>query len=158
VYDSSGNSAGDSVLVSVVDTTSPTINHPSDLIYEIGTTGHTIEWTPSDLYPGSYQILRNGVPIVSGSWDGSSISVSVDGLAGGTYNYTIIVADSSGNLVIDSVSVAVLGETTLTTTPTTTTTPTIPLGDPTMIIVIVGAGGAVVIIIIIVYIFKKKGK
>ncbi|MHA2143064.1 MAG: hypothetical protein ACXADD_16385 [Candidatus Thorarchaeota archaeon] len=119
VYDSSGNSAGDSVLVSVVDTTSPTINHPSDLIYEIGTTGHTIEWTPSDLYPGSYQILRNGVPIVSGSWDGSSISVSVDGLAGGTYNYTIIVADSSGNLVIDSVSVAVLGETTLTTTPTT---------------------------------------
>jgi len=43
----------------------------------------------------------------SGNWDGSPISISVDGLNLGTYNYTIVIYDNSENWVTDTVYVYV---------------------------------------------------
>ncbi len=99
--------AVDTVMVTVVDTTSPELTHPTDIEYEVNTTGHSITWVPSDLMPQSFEIHLNGTLIESGSWNGSSITISVDGLEPGAYEYTIVVTDTSGNYDSDSVLVIV---------------------------------------------------
>ena len=73
----------------------------------MGNTGNSITWTPDDLFPHTYQILRNDTEVDSGSWDGSSITVSIDGLEVGTYNYTLSVSNEAGNQVTDTVFVYV---------------------------------------------------
>ncbi|MEM4735626.1 MAG: NosD domain-containing protein [Candidatus Thorarchaeota archaeon] len=110
VFDAYDNQANDMVLVTVVDTTAPTIDSPDDLQYELGTTGHSIRWNPSDLNPERYEVYRDGLLVDSGVWDGSDITVNIDGLAVGIYNYTIVVYDTSGNWVSDTVFVTVLSQ------------------------------------------------
>ncbi len=111
VFDDSSNSAKSTVWVTVVDTTSPTINHPSDSEVEVGTSGNLITWSPGDLLPSSYEILRNGAVLYSGIWTGSSIVINVDGLALGLFNYTVQVSDTSGNTATDTVFVTVIDTT-----------------------------------------------
>ncbi|MGY5862472.1 MAG: NosD domain-containing protein [Candidatus Thorarchaeota archaeon] len=107
VLDANGNSAIDSVQVTVLVSDEPTIDHPADIECVVGSTGNSITWTPEDLFPQAYQIFRNDTEADSGPWDGSPITVSVDGLGIGTYNYTLTVSDEAGNLVIDTVFVYV---------------------------------------------------
>jgi hypothetical protein len=165
VIDIGGNSASDTVWVTVVDGTPPVIDSPDDIAYDEGTTGHSITWNPSDLHPASYTIYRDGSVIETDDWDGSAITISVDGLSVGTYNYTIVVTDVAGNRASDTVFVVVEAvttttTTTTTTTPTTTTTTTTttpPPGDfVVLVIIIAGAGGAIIVVIIII--LFKKGK
>lgn len=91
------------------DTSPPAIDHPWDMTYNETTTGHTITWHPSDEFPDSYAIYRQGTSIDSGSWSGGSISINVDGEAIGSYNYTIEVSDTSNNAAQDTVGVKVVG-------------------------------------------------
>ncbi len=107
VFDVGGNNATDTVWVAVVDTTPPAVNEPNDIQYAEGLTGNDIVWVVSDYYPDSQQILRNGTAIRTTDWDESDISISVDGLAAGTYNYTLTVLDTSGNYATDTVWVTV---------------------------------------------------
>jgi len=107
VLDAAGNSATDSVQVTVLASAEPIIDHPADIEYVAGSTGNSITWTPEDLFPHSYQILHNGTEVNSGPWDGLPITVSVDGLEIGTYNYSLTVSDEAGNLVTDTVFVYV---------------------------------------------------
>ena len=108
IFDESGLSVISMVNVTVVDTTKPYVNRPGDIIFEEGVPGRSIDWTPTDLYPSTYEILRNGNPILSNLWDGSPISISLDSLSAGSYNYTLILIDTSGNLEVDTVLVTVL--------------------------------------------------
>jgi hypothetical protein len=169
VYDIGGNSVTDTVWVTVLDGTPPEIDSPADVEYEEGETGNSITWTPTDSHPASYTIYKDGVIHQSGDWNGSAITISVDGLSAGNYNYTLVVTDIGGNTATDTVMVTVTAPstttpTTTTTTPptttpttTTTTTTTPPGGDVLILIIgIVSASGAVVVIIIIV--LFKKGK
>ena len=107
VWDATGNSAVDAVQVVVLASSEPTIDHPADIEYIVGNTGNSITWTPDVLFPYTYQILRNDTEVDSGSWDGLPITVSVDGLEIGTYNYTLSVSDTAGNQVTDTVFVCV---------------------------------------------------
>jgi parallel beta-helix repeat protein len=111
VTDTCGNLRTDTVLVSVVDTTDPSIESLDDMQYESGTTDNTIVWIASDFNPDSYEIIRNGIQIASGPWDGASIGISVDGLDLGTYNFTLGVLDTSGNNASDTVMVTVVDTT-----------------------------------------------
>jgi len=111
VYDISGNSVSDTVLVTVIDTTNPTLDNPDDIQYECGSTGNDIIWSPLDLKPDSYEIYRNGIMIDSGNWDGLVVQISIDGLALGSYNYTLVVYDTSGNSVSNSIVVSVVDTT-----------------------------------------------
>lgn len=128
--DIAGQFINDTVFVTVTDTTSPTINNPSDFSFEQGSIGNTISWTTNDFNPDTYIILNNSIQFTSGSWsDNSPITINVDGLSFGTYNFTIVVYDSLGNFRADTVIVIVTEiETTLTSTvigsstPITTTT------------------------------------
>ncbi|MCK5151742.1 MAG: hypothetical protein KAQ65_07875, partial [Candidatus Thorarchaeota archaeon] len=109
VYDVNNNWASDQVDVTVNDDTPPTIDSPSDVLYDEEQIGNTITWNPDDLHPASYAIYRNTTPVKSGSWNSSSeaISISVDGLLLGPYNYTIVVTDVGGNAVRNEVNVIV---------------------------------------------------
>ena len=166
IYDTSGNSASDEVLVTVVDGTYPIIDGPDDLLYEEGTIGNSITWFPMDAYPVSYIIYLDGAPVKSGKWNSTTetISISADGLSLGSHNYTIVVSDIGGNTASDVVIVTVTEvstTSTISTTPTTAT-PTIPTnstitspdGMITIITVFIAGGGVALIIVIII--LKKR--
>jgi hypothetical protein len=85
----------------------PQIDNLSDIEYELGTLGHTITWSPHDEYPDSYEVYRNGTLIEFGGWDGSSITINVDGLELGPYNYTLFVNNTLGLFAASSVNVLV---------------------------------------------------
>ncbi len=104
-------------LFNVTDSIPPTINTPADLSYEVGETGKTLVWQATDSYPYWYNVTRNNTLVAEGIWDGTSITINIDGLAVGHYTYTITVYDTLGNSATDSVIV------TVTETPATTTEP-----------------------------------
>ncbi|MHA1734897.1 MAG: zinc ribbon domain-containing protein [Candidatus Thorarchaeota archaeon] len=92
-----------------VDVTGPELNSPADVQYTFGTVGNSISWTATDDNPGTYEITRDGSTIDTGSWkSGSPITVSIDGLAVGSYVYVITVRDDAGNEARDSVTVTVI--------------------------------------------------
>ncbi len=155
----------------VWDTTLPTIDSPSDLEYIEGDSDHSISWTPGDAHPVSYVVYLDGVPVKSGAWNSSSevITISVDGLSLGTYNYTIVVTDIGGNTASDTVIVTVAEVSTTSTTTTTTTTTetsiptstttstgTTPGGFDSMIQLVIGGVGAIAVLVIVFVFLKKK--
>ncbi len=169
VYDKSGNWAKDTVFVTVIeapDSDPPTIDRPADIEYVEGSTGHSITWNPSDAHAARYEIYRNGSLVFAGTWTGDPVTVGVDGLSAGTYNYTIVVYDESGNWTSDTVFVTVLavtGTTTGTNTSTSTTSESTTstaaaewLGGPAAILVIVGAVATGVLIVLVVT-GKRRG-
>jgi hypothetical protein len=100
----------DTVVVSVSPNVIPGITQPENFNFTMGEVGHTISWNVTDSSNGTtrYTIYRNGANITSGSWiSGTSISINVDSLVAGTYNYTIVVADGLGGFVQDMVLVLV---------------------------------------------------
>jgi len=117
-------------VLDVPDETSPIIDSPSDIDYEVSTTGHNITWTPFDDNPSEFNIQINGVVVVSGGWNGQPIVINVDYLSPGTYEFTLTVKDIGGNSVSDIVMVSVTGEITPITTPTGTTSTTTTEAPP----------------------------
>ncbi len=140
VYDLSGNMASDTVMVTVInshtgneqDPFPPIIDEPTDISYEEGMTGNTIEWTLGDQNPGVYEVyMNNSLFVSSTTWSNGTVTVNIDGLTVGVYDFTIYVYDLSGNMVSDTVMVTVIDPTpTNTSPPSDTTTPT-DTGPPT---------------------------
>jgi len=126
--------------------TSPlTIDHPNDIIYSVGTIGHNIVWAPFSSDPAAFDLHLEGSLIDSGVWDGLPITVNVDGLTAGTYEYKLTVYDGDSNSVSDTVFVFV-------TTATTTGE-----GEGNIMTIAISIGSIGVIIIVIGAIFKNKG-
>jgi hypothetical protein len=109
VYDSSGNYAANTVILTVQDTTSPVIVSSSgNSTIEQGSTGNSITWNATDANVGTYCILQNGTEVANGSWvSGAVISHLAEGLAVGEYNFTIVVADAFSNSVADTLILTV---------------------------------------------------
>ncbi|MHA1909759.1 MAG: hypothetical protein ACW98Y_20855, partial [Candidatus Thorarchaeota archaeon] len=137
LIDIGGNSASDSVTVTVIDSTAPSINAPDDIEYTAGRVGNYFIWTVSESNPEDYTIYLDDAIVASGSLNDTSesLTVFVDGLAVGTHNYTLLVTDLIGNSAVDTVIVTVNPSTETTTTTTTTTTGTTnttgTTGEPT---------------------------
>ncbi len=130
-------------LEQYTEQTSPILNHPTDIEYVLGDTGHNITWTGSDEYPASYQIFKDGTEVTGGDWTSSvyEFSISVDGLEIGTYNYTISVVDVGGNAASDEVTVTVQ----------------LPTNLPTDTLLFIGLGvGAVVVVLVVVVVLRKR--
>jgi hypothetical protein len=103
--DTSGNFAIDTVYVRVIEIVPPVIQNviSNPLVIE-GSSGNTLSWNITDNYPGMYAIYQNGSEVDAGSWNSSEyITLDIDGLVKGGYNYTIIVFDSSFNQVNSTV-------------------------------------------------------
>ncbi|MEX2717506.1 MAG: NosD domain-containing protein, partial [Candidatus Sigynarchaeota archaeon] len=76
--------------------TAPSIDAPTTANYTHATTGHSLSWTIHDSITGItwYWLYKDGVLVKNGSWTPiTPVSIAVDGLALGSYNYTIIVTD-----------------------------------------------------------------
>ncbi len=112
LMDVDGFSVSDTVWVTVTPAhtpTPPSINHPADITYIEGTTGYSIVWTGTDDNPSTYSIYRDGTLFSSGSWSsGVGIAYDIDGLSEGTYNFTIVLFDTDGLSVSDTVLVTIL--------------------------------------------------
>jgi len=91
-----------------IDEVAPTIDSPSDIVYEFGFPANSITWRPRDQHPKSYSVLRNGTEIISAPWDGSDIGVEIAGHVPSVYNYSLVVYDVGWNSASDSVFVTVL--------------------------------------------------
>jgi len=115
VYDEFSYSTQDTVIVIVQDTTNPVLSSPADIAYEDGATGHNIDWSSTDNNPDTYIIYKDSIEIKSGAWISGVLTISVDGLSIGSYNYTIIVVDTSSNSVEDTVIVTVSEDAIITT-------------------------------------------
>lgn len=146
--DDAGNSAVDIVEVTVVDTTVPTVNSPTDIEYEAGSIGNTITWNTFDLAPSFFEIYRDGILIKQQPWNSTVISIVIDSLSAGTYSYSLTLYDESGNSISDEVRVIV---TVITTETSTTTT------YNTLYLSIILASGIVGVIIVLI-VFRFKGK
>jgi hypothetical protein len=85
----------------------PSIDSPSNLTYEAGTTNNLVTWSPTSGSPASYKVYQDNSLHENETWDGSEISISVDGLDPGTYNLTIQVFDTHNAYVTDTVYVTV---------------------------------------------------
>ena len=91
----------------------------TQLSYVNGTTGNNITWVAALASPDHYEIYRDGELIANASLTPGLLVIGVDGLAPGTYTYTVVIFDSSGEQANDTVYVMVM-------TPTATTTTTYP--------------------------------
>jgi parallel beta-helix repeat protein len=166
VNDTCGLSASDSVIVTVWDI-EPFVDAPyGNIVYEQGTTGNSIYWNATDFNPANYTVYKNSSIDAVNQWNGLPITYSVDGLATGIYNYTIVIVDTSGQTAINTVLVTVqeASTTPTTTEPTTTattsdsTTTTTGTGTPldTSLILMVSIASVAVILVVVFLIFKKR--
>ena len=118
-----------SIVINVVDTTAPTIVSAGNVIIHEGETVNPLVWQVNDWFPDSYEVLKNNTSFVTGTWSSTeNITLDISGLGIGTYNFTLIAKDKSGNTGVDEIIVQVLPITsssttsnTKTETPTTTT-------------------------------------
>ena len=85
----------------------PFIDHPSNMQFEGGSTGHTITWHPTSWSPAEYTILVDGEVAQTGAWSGGSIAFNVDDLLPGSHQVTLEVSDSLDFEEEDSVTVLV---------------------------------------------------
>jgi len=174
VNDTNGNSGRGTVFVFVFDT-APAFEGPNaDIVYNVGSTGHSILWSATDLNPANYTVYNNSEIYTFSPWDGEPITTYVDGLAIGVYNYTIVLVDTSGLTTSRTVFVTVQEPVTTTTTTTSTTTsnptstttitsePTTTTSEGTnppmeiTLIVIVSVASLAIILIVVILIIKKK--
>ncbi|MCF2138047.1 MAG: right-handed parallel beta-helix repeat-containing protein [Candidatus Thorarchaeota archaeon] len=139
--------------IQLVDTIAPSIDHPLDLQYAEGTSGHSITWHPEDKFPSSYKVYRNGTVVGFGTWDGSPITVDVDGLSVGSYNYTLVVYDSTGNQNSDTVFVTVTENTISSTMPPTISVTTFFIMGPSFILL---AGLGILVVIVVIVLAKRR--
>lgn len=106
--DTDGNAIINTVIVQVTDI--PIfIKMDDNIIMEEGTTGNTIEYLVSDSFNDTYRIYKNGSLFSEGNWsNGVNISINIDSLSKGLYNFTIFVLDETNNTISHWIWVEVL--------------------------------------------------
>lgn len=160
VTDTCSNMAKNTVLVTVVDKTAPTISHPSDINLDENLNSFQILWNANDTHPGAFTILKDGNAIDNGFWVSYwNIVLNVNDILVGTYNYTCVVYDTSGNWASDTVIVVVSAvQTTTTASPITPTHSTTSTEPPPQIMTILMIAGAIGIVIVVVVLIAKRRK
>jgi hypothetical protein len=107
--DSNNEIISNTVVVTVVNDIPSFTSIPSDTSYEFNTTGNSLSWTIKDQDPESYLLYQNSVLISSGSWESNTaITISIDGLALGSYTFELIVNDTHGEIASDTVILTVV--------------------------------------------------
>ncbi|MFW9911497.1 MAG: ABC transporter substrate-binding protein [Candidatus Thorarchaeota archaeon] len=92
------------------DVTSPAVIGPPLVAFPESSTGEIISWNLADDHPDSYEIYKDGGIIESGTWNvtPTNVTISLDGLTVGVYDFTLMAYDTSGNSGSWSVMVLVL--------------------------------------------------
>lgn len=95
------------VFLSITDQTPPNLMNLGDLEFEQGLTGQQLIWNVTDITPANYTIYKNGGVEIQGNWTSGTIKFDLVNLSSGSYSYTLIVEDSVGYTVNDTVIVTV---------------------------------------------------
>ncbi|MFW9843098.1 MAG: right-handed parallel beta-helix repeat-containing protein [Candidatus Thorarchaeota archaeon] len=139
------------------------INWQDDVQYNVSASVPPVTWDIRLPNPDSYEIWWNGSISIQGTLNSSldHITKSIEGLSVGNYNLTLVVFDSSGYSLVDTVIITVSEETTTTTTTTATTTTTTNTTTTTTqlddtLILILGVVGGVCVIAVLIIVIKKK--
>ncbi|MCE7737083.1 MAG: hypothetical protein GPJ54_19510 [Candidatus Heimdallarchaeota archaeon] len=107
--DTTNNEITNTVIVTVEDTTTPSIVPPSDFSYEELETGNIIVWDVTDQNPANFTVYRDGLLSQTGDWNNTdNLEINVDGLLLGSYVFELKVEDASGNIISDFVTVSVI--------------------------------------------------
>ncbi|MHA2254153.1 MAG: hypothetical protein ACXAD7_27645, partial [Candidatus Kariarchaeaceae archaeon] len=113
VFDKTGANISDSVLVTVYDETKPIFaGEQIPPPFEELSSDNILVWNATDHHPDTYEILHNstlngGIPF-TGTWSSdTNISLNIDGLWKGVYNFTLIVYDEFDNNMSSSVIITV---------------------------------------------------
>ena len=106
-FDTNNVSISNSVFITVINP-APVLTHPADVTFNAGTSGNKVTWLATDNNPNTFILYRNNVNIANGNWKSSdSITLNLDDLIPGTYNFTLVVSDTAGLKTSDSVLVTV---------------------------------------------------
>ncbi len=107
--DQNGNNAEDTITLRVYEDIPPEVEGPDDVEFYRFETGYSLRWNVSDDYLDSYRILRNDEMVRNGSINPNQpfVTISLDDLGLGVYNYYFVVNDTSGNEASDNVTVTV---------------------------------------------------
>ncbi len=135
--------------VTFVDYTAPEIDTPPDIDIIGSPAGYYISWHPYDARPDWQQILLNGSEIGSGTWSGEEIQENLGSLNPGIYNYTLVVADTVGHQVSDSVIVTITEFTETTSSSSNDTTPTSENTNYLSIVIAVISVGVIIVVAIL---------
>ena len=92
------------------DTSTPTINSPSDVIFEQGLSGANVTWAPRDEFPYEYAIHKDGILFMELTWDGEDIDIHLTGAQPGLHNFTLFVYDAFGNVVNDTINASIIAD------------------------------------------------
>ncbi len=148
------------------DPDAPIIDHPEDILCEEGHNDFKIIWHPSDVAPDRYEIHLNDTLLLNESWSilDEMIEITITDLSRGSYNYTIIVFDTSGNYVTDSVIVSVIESLPYTTTTTassgtSSTSPTSNSNNGNQTensLLSIGIGAALLVGVVVILMVVKK--
>ncbi|MHA1882048.1 MAG: FKBP-type peptidyl-prolyl cis-trans isomerase [Candidatus Thorarchaeota archaeon] len=148
--------------VTFVDYSAPEIDSPPDIEIEGSPVGYSITWHPYDGRPDWLLLLLNGSEIVSSNWDGGEIQVDLDSLDLGVYNYTVVVTDTEGHQVSDSVIVTITEFTETTppddTIPTSNNDTTPPSEDTNYLSIAITVISVGVIIIVCILFWRTRGR
>jgi len=109
VNDTSGNSAEDTVVVTVkADDIAPVIVFtPDEVYYSQGDLDVIRNWTATDEFMDHYTITIDDEEIMHADWETENIEFDFSGLRVGTYEVTLTVFDLGGNSAQSTVTVAV---------------------------------------------------
>ena len=108
--DTSGNTASDSMMVTVFDSIAPTLDelHHGTHTYEYGEAPLSFSWNASDQLPSFYEISKDGTTLVNEVWNNSMpIEFTTDDDLPGTHQYLLIVYDYAGNFISDDFTVVI---------------------------------------------------
>ncbi|MFX1484595.1 MAG: collagen binding domain-containing protein, partial [Promethearchaeota archaeon] len=107
--DTSGNTAANSVLVTVLsDDVPPVITYsPGTIYYAQGDSDLTYNWTATDNFKDHYTIDIDGAVIVNATWTTENIEFDFSGLFQGEHEVTLKVYDLGGNMAESTVQVFV---------------------------------------------------
>ena len=128
------------------DYIAPILELKPNFNYTSGTIGHNLTFIASDNDPEAYYIIyKDGQSQTTGSLSVDKIGYSVDGLTIGTYNFTVLIEDRTGNRVSKTCIVTVIAENLSSSLPGTSTTSDgslydlLIIGFFTLALVVIGA-------------------
>jgi len=112
VIDQNDNIAEDEITLTIHEVDVPVIDGPVSAEYYFTETGNTIQWNVTDDHVNMYTVYRGSEEIESGDInpDEPFVTVNIDGLSVGTYEYMLSANDTSGNTATHNVTVDVNGD------------------------------------------------
>ncbi len=94
LFDKYGHNNSDSLNLTIYkDLRAPVVTANTHLTYEEGYKGNYLNWSADESNPRLYNLTRDGVVLMNGTWRGENLSVNVDRLSVGIHIYNMTLTD-----------------------------------------------------------------